>query len=179
MNAKQQMSIRRLRRAPALAALAVAAACWVAPQADAHVYFASYNGGSISRADLDGSNLLPRITPASSPNAVAVDGQHMYWTSAGTYAIGRANLDGTNPVPNFISGASNPFAIAVDAQHIYWTNPGTASIGRADLDGTNADPTFIKNAELPAVSRSTASTSTGAARPTRTRSGVRGSTAMP
>src|SRR4051812_19798729 len=98
MNAQPHTIIRRLRRAPALAALAVAAICWVAPQADAHVYFASYRGDSISRADLDGGNLFPRITLAFSPYAVAVDGQHMYWTSGRTYEIGRANLDGTGAV---------------------------------------------------------------------------------
>src|SRR3954454_7646524 len=40
--------------AAAFATLALAAVCWLAPQADAHVYFASYTGNSISRADLDG-----------------------------------------------------------------------------------------------------------------------------
>src|SRR3954452_15089584 len=149
MNAQSQKTVRRLRRAPALAALVVAAVCWVAPQADAHVYFASYNGNSISRADLDGGNLFPQIAAASSPTAVAIDGQHMYWTSGSTYDIGRANLDGTGAVGNFITGASNPSAIAVDAHHIYWTNTGTSSIGRADLDGPHADPTFIKNAGAP------------------------------
>jgi hypothetical protein len=93
-------------------------------------------GGSIGRANLDGSGVNPDFinlltgSSADTPLAVAVDppkydiwktpplittGAHIYWTQPNSGRIGRANLDGSGIDGNFITGAATPLGIAVDA----------------------------------------------------------------
>ena len=116
-------------------------------QADVFVYWTNENGTTLGRANLDGTGASESfITGASSPVAVAVDGQHVYWINLGADAISRANLDGTGADQSFITGAADPFGVAVDAQHIYWTNAHANSIGRANLDGSGVSQSFIVGA---------------------------------
>ena len=93
-------------------------------------------GGSIGRANLDGSDVNPNFInlltgySADTPQAVAVDpprddiwktpplittGAHIYWTQPNSNRIGRANLDGSGIDQSFITGAAKPWGIAVDA----------------------------------------------------------------
>jgi sugar lactone lactonase YvrE len=119
-----------------------------AASADAFVYWANMNGGTIGRASLDGNPQSVDqsfITGASAPYGVADDGAHLYWTNTTTGTIGRADIAATGVVgtPNqsFISGAVIPGGVAADAAsppHVYWTNIGANSIGRANLDSSGA-----------------------------------------
>ena len=125
------------------AAFLVASSLALAPRAEAFVYWADVDQGTIGRANLDGSGVDHSfINTASSPLGVAVDSGHVYWTHLG--AIGRANLDGSGVDRSFIAIPSGSFGVAVDPGHVYWTNfasPG--SIGRANVDGTGVDQSFI------------------------------------
>ena len=92
-----------------------------------YIYYANNDGGTIGRADLDGTNLNQDfITTATGPLGLAVDGSAVYWAIGAALApSARANLDG-NPSSvnqNFITGACQRLVgVAVDAAHIYWTN---------------------------------------------------------
>jgi sugar lactone lactonase YvrE len=120
-------------------------------QAQGYVYFADDFGGSIGRADLDGSNVnLDFVTGAGDVEGIAVDGEHIYWTNRSFGTIGRADLDGTNVEQSFITGASVPIGVAVDGQHVYWASSEVfRSIGRANLDGTHLEQEFVQGAGSP------------------------------
>jgi pimeloyl-ACP methyl ester carboxylesterase len=82
------------------AAFAVIACGCFAAQADAFVY-RSDQGGSIGRANLEGSGVNNTFITATKTGAnllsgIAVDGQHIYRDDFGDHSIGRANLDGTD-----------------------------------------------------------------------------------
>ncbi|MQA76680.1 MAG: hypothetical protein GEU88_20665, partial [Solirubrobacterales bacterium] len=82
----------------------------------AHVYWASFSGGSIGRANLDGTGVKTSfITGAERPIGVAVDSAQVYWTNFGTGTIGSADLDGSNINQSFITGAGGPAGVAVDS----------------------------------------------------------------
>jgi phosphodiesterase/alkaline phosphatase D-like protein/streptogramin lyase len=118
-----------------------------------HIYWGSASGGTIGRANLDGTGVNPSfITGASNVQGVAVDAGHIYWSNFGFHTIGRANLDGTGVNQNFIDTTVSDaaFGVAVDAGHIYWANEGLADgIARANLDGTGVNQTFITGLNAP------------------------------
>lgn len=136
-----------------------------------HVYWANPKAGTIGRADLDGTNVVPAfISPGavefgseetieSEPRYVAVDAGHIYWTNTGRSdsqfgpvdkegTIGRAEINGAKASiePAFVRGASNPQGIAVNASHIYWANAGrtdeTRTIARSAIGGGEVNETF-------------------------------------
>ena len=127
-----------------LAAVAVAACFgWAAP-ADAFVYWANYDAGTIGRANLDGTGANQSfITGASIPVGVAVDGGHVYWANAGTNSIGRANLDGTGANQSFITGAS---ALAG------WRSTPPTSTGPTSARARSGAPTWTARAPTRASS---------------------------
>ncbi len=130
-------------------AMVVVGGC-LAAQADAFVYWTNASGGTVGRANLDGSGADQMlITGASAPEEMAVDGQHVYWANGGSGTLGRANLDGSGVDQSFITGVSSPFGVAVDGQHVYWTNGTSGTIGRANLDGSGVDQSFITGASSP------------------------------
>jgi virginiamycin B lyase len=139
---------RRLGLASAVALIAMLA---LASSAQAYIYWD--NDGSIARADLDGSPVVPNFISGSDATGVAVDQNFVYWGDATNERIGRANIDGTDPNPNFISGLTNGVCgLAVDSGQIYWgslapTPNGT--IGRADIDGSDVDESFVTGADFP------------------------------
>jgi hypothetical protein len=138
-------SVRRVALLLA-ALLAVTLTLALAPRTEAFVYWTGAFGGTIGRANLDGTGVDKRfITDARAPVGVAVDATHVYWANWKTRAIGRANLDGTGVDQSFIRTERRPYGVAVDAEHVYWTDTAGA-IGRANLDGTGADPDFIGDA---------------------------------
>ena len=94
-----------------------------------HIYWANYGGGTIGRANLDGTGVNQSfITGANAP--VRGGGRrpaHLLDQLDGT--IGRANLDGSGVNQSFITGANAAQGVAVDGQHIYWANNATTRSG--------------------------------------------------
>ena len=82
-----------------------------------HIYWSNQDvGGTIGRADLDGTNVDQNfITGLSYPYGIAVGFGYVYWASLGTNTIGRANVDGTSANQSFITGANFPIGMAVGA----------------------------------------------------------------
>ena len=121
---------------------------------------------SISRADLDGSNVEILVDRASLYGGLALDvvNGKMYWTNKGSCgapillidffnistaskalvcepgSIGRADLDGSN-VEDLITRLYQPEGIALDVVNgkMYWTDSDAGTIQRADLDGSNVE----------------------------------------
>jgi streptogramin lyase len=111
-----------------------------------HIYWTNF-GGSLSRANLDGSGIEAEFVPLpfdSHPFGVAVDDGHVYWTRSFGNTIDRANLDGSGVELGLID--LNPYGadyVAVSDTHLYWTNNIIDTIGRANLDGSGVDQQFI------------------------------------
>jgi Low-density lipoprotein receptor repeat class B len=145
-------SVRRLALLLA-AVLALTLTLAVASRAEAFIYWTSHRfGGTIGRANLDGTGVDQSFITDASTLWVAVDAGHIYW--AGSNTVARANFHGTGVDQSFITGAVFPTGVAVDTTHVYWANScdivtgpnscfGDGSIGRADLDGTGVDQSFI------------------------------------
>ena len=70
-----------------------------------YVYWNSYEGGTIGRARLDGSDQPNQswISGLSGPVGLAVDGTYIYWCNAFSGTIGRAKPDGSDVRPSFIN----------------------------------------------------------------------------
>jgi virginiamycin B lyase len=118
-----------------------------AASAHAYVYWADYQGGTIGRANLDGTGVNDGfIQTGGHPNAVAVDSSHIYWSNETAGTIGRANLDGSGVNPTFISGIKKPFGVAVNSSAIFWASLESKAIGRANLDGSAPNFGLVTNA---------------------------------
>lgn len=116
----------------------------VAVDAD-HVYWADPAGGTIGRANLDGSNPdYSFIAGASNPCGIAVDGNHIYWTNLTGNSIGRANLDGSSASQSYIDAVSDPCGLAADNKFIYWTSATLHYVGRALIDSGDKGPPVIE-----------------------------------
>src|SRR5690349_5928730 len=108
------MSLRRL-----IVLLAIAVPLAFAGSAQAYVYWGDYSGGTIGRANLDGTGVEDSfIQTGGEPRAVAVDGSHIYWANYAGGTIGRANLDGSGVEPNFITGIAKPAGVATTSSYI-------------------------------------------------------------
>ena len=85
------------------AAFLVASSLALAPRAEAFVYWADVDKGTIGRANLDGSGVdRSFIATASSPIGVAVDSGHVYWTvisarSAAPTSTGAGSIGASSP----------------------------------------------------------------------------------
>jgi hypothetical protein len=126
------MPVRRL-----IVLLMLALSLFFAASAHAYVYWANFQGGTIGRANLDGTNVEGDfIATGGHPIGVAVTSTNIYWANESAGTIGRANLDGTAVDPNFITGINRPWGVAVTPSFIYWPSLSGNEIGRANLDGT-------------------------------------------
>lgn len=140
-----RMLVRRL-----IVLLALALSLVFAGSAQAYVYWGDYQGGTIGRANLDGTNVEDAfIQTGGHPSAVAVNASHIYWANQSGGTIGRANLDGTAVEPNFITGIGEPNGVAVNASFVYWSSLSGHEIGRANLAGTMPNLGFVTGAGIP------------------------------
>ncbi len=136
------------RRLALLLAAVVAFGLTLASRAEALVYWANYENGTIGRANLNGTGVDQSFIAVAGPVApyygVAVNDKHIFWDSGAGW-IGRANLDGTGVDSSFIPtapGASGA-ELAIDDKHIYWSNGSFGWIGRAKLNGTGVDQQLL------------------------------------
>ena len=101
-------------------------------------------GGTIRRANWDGSDVETLIAGLQAPSDLALDilfEHKIYWTDGQAGTIQRANLDGTQ-VETLITGLQAPSDLALDIlfEHkIYWTDGQAGTIQRANLDGTQVE----------------------------------------
>ena len=102
------------------------------------MYWTQWDGNaSISRANLDGTNIELLINPGDRRSiALDVAGGKMYWTD-GFDGIGMANLDGSNiknfETPDFTSGG---ITLDLSNRTMYWIDSEGYSIRRGNLDGS-------------------------------------------
>ncbi|UCC31528.1 MAG: SMP-30/gluconolactonase/LRE family protein, partial [Phycisphaerales bacterium] len=83
------------------------------------IYWASFFGDKVKRADLDGSNVEDLVSPGAStrPRDVTLDvvGGRMYFTLEVAGKIQSANLDGSD-VQDVLTGLTSPFHLALDLE---------------------------------------------------------------
>ncbi len=135
---------------PAL--VAWVALAWSPAAGAGELYLVDNNTFKVQRAELDGSNLVDLVGPATTkaPQGIGVDPVHgkVYWTdfhpTANSPRVMRANLDGSDPEP--VVASPNPYigfpmGVAVDpgAGKVYWADTSESKIQRANLDGSNVE----------------------------------------
>jgi hypothetical protein len=149
------------RSRPALALvvllLALLGSLTLARRADAYLYWANGQSGSIGRATDSGEDVNQSfISEIPDPAGLAVSGSYIYWAepnSEGEHlgGIGRAHLDGSHVEPNFITQLNEPVGLAVSAGRIYWSEEATDTFGHANLDGSEADGEALPSWESPTM----------------------------
>ena len=116
---------------------------------DGKMYWTQWRGNaSISRANLDGSNVELLINTSEIGDiALDVANNKMYWTN-GFDSIGMANLDGTN-VTNFETPDYTTGGITLNLSNstMYWIDGEGSEIRRGNLDGSQ-QRTIIKSASF-------------------------------
>ncbi|WP_437986300.1 hypothetical protein [Sorangium sp. So ce117] len=93
----------------------------------AAVYWASFEGGSVFRADLSGAEAGAPEEIASDQgqlNGLAVDEGHVYWTRRDAGTVVRMPKGGGEQEV-LASGQARPGDIAVDEATVYWINEGS------------------------------------------------------
>jgi len=124
-------------------------------------------GGTIGRAELNGSGNVVKVEPAficgaSGPQGVAVNSTHIYWANAGqdplARTIGRAEIDGNGVEQKFFEphGSRTPYGIALSSTHLFFgfneENNGFGYVGRVSLAGEEDGLLFLGNAGIRGVS---------------------------
>ena len=106
---------------------------------------ASRNGGTIQRANLDGSQVEVLVsTGLKEPTDLSLDLDRgkMYWADRSTKKIRRANLDGTQ-IEDLVTGLGDIWSLALDiaGDKMYWTDADLreSKIQRANLDGSQIE----------------------------------------
>ena len=106
----------------------LAALAWALPStAGAYLYWPNSDGGSIGRANEDGTGVDQSFISglSISPIAVAADSGHVYWTTLGVNGpVNRAGIGGSELEEAFIP-ANKAIGVAVDGGHIYPVSVGT------------------------------------------------------
>jgi virginiamycin B lyase len=115
-----------------------------------YLYIASPAQLSVTRANLDGSNLILDFTAVflDFPERIAIDARYIYITQPSNDYSDRFDIDGTNLIEGYIGGDS-PIGIAVDAKWIYFANQAEGTIGRAAIDASSIDYGFITGCSYP------------------------------
>jgi hypothetical protein len=113
-----------------------------------HIYWAQ-QGGSIGRANLDGTGLNNAFLTTSFTQLVglAADGSNLWIGDQGSSQILRVGLDAsgntTGTLTAIVSGTNRPFGMSTDGTYIYWSNQGSGTIGRSLLNGSGANQSFV------------------------------------
>jgi len=117
------------------------------------MYWANWIMNSVSRANLDGTDVETLVPDIAHPLGLALDVPHgkMYWVDWEINKVQRANLDGSNLEDLIDTGLDNPFGLALDLNvgKMYWTDWGLKKIQRADLDGSNVEDVISTGLETP------------------------------
>src|SRR5262249_5544070 len=115
-----------------------------------HIYWTdeAWGGGSIGRANLDGSNVERGfMLVGDDPWGIAANDRYLYWTLGNPFvrgSIGRANLDGSGVTPALISPSVYPvLGLRMVWSYVSWSSdPPSSHVGRAALDGSGANESF-------------------------------------
>jgi hypothetical protein len=115
-----------------------------------YIYVVAPGQLGVSRANLDGSNLILNFTTTllNDPEGIAIDSRYIYVTQPSNNYSDRASIDGTNLIEGYIGG-DFPIGIAVDAKYIYFANQAESTIGRAAIDASSIDYGFITGCSYP------------------------------
>ena len=120
------------------------------PPTKAVLYWLDIVGGTVNRANADGSEAKVIVSGngISAPDGVNVDVDdgHLYWTNMGNALGGgnlgtvqRAKLDGTSVETIVPAGVGNTYKqMTIDHQHkkLYWSDREGAKVWRANFDGS-------------------------------------------
>jgi len=116
------------------------------------VYWCDAQLGTISRANLNGSDKEDLITGIPFPSVLRIDpvNKKMYWGDQVSYEIRRANLDGTENELVLQTNFHRGLAIDNRFNKIYWSTSISmyrGEIKRCDLDGTHIET--VVTSQLP------------------------------
>ncbi len=115
-----------------------------------HLYW-SRVGGSIARANLNGTGVELEYAKGVTGDisGLAVNARHIYWNTLEMDELGRANINGGEVNNSFIklAGSKLDGGLALDEQHLFWA--AETVIGRANLEGGEVEEAFIPNAVAP------------------------------
>jgi hypothetical protein len=101
------------------------------------IYWSNAIGGSVGRANLNGSGERTLVSGGLQACGVALSRSYVYWTDQANGTIGRALLNGALPNPQYITGLNGPCGAAVNSHYLYFADRGT--IDRINL--RSPDPT--------------------------------------
>lgn len=99
-----------------------------------HLYWASYEEGTIKKVPRAGGEVVTLATGEDHPIGIAIDGKNVYWVAYGT-ALKKAPLAGGPAVTLAKADAGTLYGVAVDATHAYATDYAGGAILRVAIEG--------------------------------------------
>ena len=95
-------------------------------------------GGSIFKAEMDGSNLVKIVKDLGAPAGIAVDlgALHLFWVDHNTNTVQSSYLNGTSvQLVAQLRYVDKPWGVAVDGDRLFWGNYASKSIQTSDRTG--------------------------------------------
>jgi hypothetical protein len=91
-----------------------------------HVFWTSYQGGTVTRTAPDGSASLTIASGQQTPMGVVVGATSVFWSDETGGAVMKAPIDGGTPVP--LASGQGVTSIALDATNVYWASGGLQTV---------------------------------------------------
>ena len=106
------------------------------------MYWTKY-GGSIFKAEMDGTNLVEIVPHLGHPTGIAIDydSSRLYWVDCSTNKVQSSNLEGTD-VELVAQSEGCPWGIAVNSGSIFWGTYTSKSLQTSDKAGQDVRTLF-------------------------------------
>jgi uncharacterized protein YegL len=92
---------------------------WSLAADSTNLFFANYNGGTVSKIPIGGGAITNIVSGQNTPYGITVDATQVFWSTSTGGTISTSTKTGSSLL-NIVTGQTSPTNIAVDATDVYW-----------------------------------------------------------